>query len=73
MDEVARVTGDTLNIIALQHAAFPPFLPTYTHTHRITFNVLLSLLEADILLHTPGLQSLCQHTPHMPARHFCNP
>jgi hypothetical protein len=31
------------------------------HTPRITPNFMLSLLEADILLHTPGLQSLCQN------------
>jgi hypothetical protein len=32
---------------------------TPTHTPLITPNFLQSLLEADILLHTPGLQSLC--------------
>jgi hypothetical protein len=31
------------------------------HTPRITPNFLLSLLEADILLHTPGVELLCQH------------
>jgi hypothetical protein len=33
-----------------------------TSTSRVTPNCLLSLLEADILLHNPGVQSLCQHT-----------
>jgi hypothetical protein len=46
------------------HATYQHSWTPHHNTPRITPNFLLSLLGADTLLHTPGLQSLCQHTSH---------
>jgi hypothetical protein len=50
----------------------PSPLPECTKSSTPQFppNFLLSLLEADIFLHTPGLQSLYQHT-HTPTLCGC--